>query len=90
MGDNDYLVGDAVNFVDFILFELLEKAQDAHIYDGKFFDQFPKFGRYHERVAKLTKMSAEERKNQGFFNGWRAKLGGAGEDMYRKYKKLDQ
>jgi hypothetical protein len=87
--DRDFLVGAQVNFVDFILFELLEKAQDAHIFDGKFFDIFPKFAAYHQRIAELTRMSAEERKNQGLFNGWRAKLGGAGEDMYRKYKKLD-
>jgi hypothetical protein len=34
-------------------------------------------------------MSPEELLAQGYFNGWRAKLGGAGEDMYKKYKQLE-
>jgi len=33
-------------------------------------------------------MSPEELAGQGFFNGWRAKLGGAGEEMYKKYKNI--
>jgi len=93
LGDKQFLLGDHVTFVDFVLFEMIEKAQDAHIYDGTFFEaaDLPRFAAYHAAVAALPNMmSAEERAKQGYFNGWRAKLGGAGEDMYRKYKKLDE
>jgi len=90
LGDKPFLVGDNVTFVDFILFEMLEKCQHEHIWNGQFFNLFPLFGAYHARMAALPNMmSAEELKAQGFFNGWRAKLGGAGEEMYRKYKQLD-
>eukprot|EP01094_Clydonella_sp_ATCC50884_P017424 TRINITY_DN3033_c0_g1_i1.p2 TRINITY_DN3033_c0_g1~~TRINITY_DN3033_c0_g1_i1.p2 ORF type:complete len:241 (-),score=112.79 TRINITY_DN3033_c0_g1_i1:200-922(-) len=90
LGEKKFLVGDAVTFVDFILFEMLDKANDEHIWDGKFFDELPRFRAYHAAVQALPgMMSPEERRAQGYFNGWRAKLGGAGEDMYRKYKQLD-
>mmetsp|Transcript_51935 Transcript_51935/g.127503 ORF Transcript_51935/g.127503 Transcript_51935/m.127503 type:complete len:258 (+) Transcript_51935:21-794(+) len=90
LGDKKYVLGDYVTFVDFILFEMIEKAQHEHIYDGKFFDVVD-FAAYHATIAALPNMmSADERAKQGHFNGWRAKLGGAGEAMYRKYKKLDE
>lgn len=70
---------------------MLDKAQDEHIFNGTFFELFPGFAPYHATMSALpTMLTLEQRKAQGFFNGWRAKLGGAGEDMYRKYKKLDQ
>ena len=89
MGENPFLVGEEVTFVDFILFEWIEKCQDAHIWGGSFFDQIPSLRAYYERMQALPNMpSAEERAAQGLFNGWRAKLGGAGEEMFKKYKQL--
>eukprot|EP01104_Vermistella_antarctica_P019749 TRINITY_DN7947_c0_g1_i1.p1 TRINITY_DN7947_c0_g1~~TRINITY_DN7947_c0_g1_i1.p1 ORF type:complete len:247 (+),score=63.72 TRINITY_DN7947_c0_g1_i1:25-741(+) len=90
LGNKKFLVGENITFVDFILFEMLDKANDTHIWDGKFFEELPGFKKYHANMEALPNMmTAEERAAQGYFNGWRAKLGGAGEDMYRKYKQLD-
>ena len=67
-----------------------EKCQHEHIWDGTFFVKFPKFGEYHARMLLLPNMmTPAELEAQGLFNGWRAKLGGAGEDMYKKYKKIE-
>jgi glutathione S-transferase len=90
LGDKPFLTGDDVTYVDFILFEMLERCNDAHMWNGKLFDALPSFAPYHSRVAALPGMlSAEQRAAQGFFNGWRAHHGGAGVEMFKKYKQLE-
>lgn len=50
---------------------------------------FPAFGTYHTRMLALPgMMTPAQLVAQGYFNGWRAKLGGAGEEMYKKYKQI--
>jgi len=69
---------------------LQEKCQHDHIWNGEFFSLFPNFASFHARMLGLPRMmTPQELSAQGLFNGWRAKLGGAGEDMYKKYKQLE-
>ena len=87
LGGNDFLVGENITFPDFILFEMIDKCQDEHMFNGKFYETFPKFQAYQARIQALPNvMTFEERKAYGLFNGWRAKLGGAGEEMFKKYR----
>jgi glutathione S-transferase len=87
LGESPFLVGADVTYVDFILFEMLERCNDAHMWAGALFAELPRFEAYHARVAALPRMlTAEQRAAQGFFNGWRAKHGGAGAEMFKKYK----
>jgi glutathione S-transferase len=89
LGEKPFLCGDAVTFVDFILFEMIDKCQAGYIWDGKFFAEFPAFEAYFARIEALPNvMGKEERASYGTFSGWRAKLGGAGEDMFERYKQI--
>ena len=38
-----FLAGQNITFVDFVLFEFIDKCNDRHMWDGTFFQTFPLF-----------------------------------------------
>ncbi len=54
LADKQFLMGDNVTYVDFILFELCDFM--AWITDGELYTKFPNLQSYHERVRNLPKL----------------------------------
>jgi glutathione S-transferase len=67
IGDNEYVIGDYVTYVDFYWFELLELMN--FIMEGKLYEQYPKLHAYHVRFAKLPGV------NQAFYSKENQSLG---------------
>ena len=55
LGDEKFIVGDYVTWVDFFVFEQIELFD--YISEGAFTKKYPALGAYHERIASLPKFS---------------------------------
>ena len=55
LGDNQYIIGDYVTFLDFFIWELIELFTFAS--NGEILVRLPKLAEYHKRVAALPKFS---------------------------------
>jgi len=75
LGDQLFIVGDYVTWVDFFIWEQVEMFE--WVTDGEFLKRFPNFAAYHKRIASLPKFAeyvSSDRFMKGPFNNKVAKL----------------
>ena len=52
LGSKTYLCGDNLTWVDFYAWEFINRAE--WMYEGKFFESFPAFEAYRDRISNLA------------------------------------